>query len=158
MYAPAQEFFRRLNETLQVTNLPIHSEFRLHNGHLMPMEPNSFRFGGMGLGNLGYPALGINSYQHFMDDTEPDWDSIWADRENIFGFFIAYNSANSDLTQTAPDWQRLRRQFSRSILETPFDYQNQLAFGILYIEERPENIPGLLRIEFDDYFVPLPAD
>jgi hypothetical protein len=35
---------------------------------------------------------------------------------------------------------------------------SQLAFGILYIGERPENIPGLLRIEFDDYFVPLPAD
>jgi hypothetical protein len=157
VYAPANEFFRKLNETLQVTNLPIHSEFRLHNGHLMPIELNFFRFGGMGLSNLGYHALGVNPYQHFMEDTEPNWASIWKDQDNIFGFFIAYNGANSDLTHTTPDWQRLRRQFSRIILAIPFDYQKQLAFGILYIEERPENIPNLLRIEFDDYFVPLPA-
>jgi hypothetical protein len=40
-------------------------------------------------------------------------------------------------------------------LETPFDYQQQLAFGILYIEEKPERVPALLPIEFDDSFVPL---
>jgi len=152
---PAREFFLKLNQTLKVTNLPIHAEFRLHNGQLMPIELNSFRFGGMGLGNLGYHALGVNSYQHFIEDSEPDWASIWKDRENIFGFFIAYNGANTDMTQAKPDWERLRRQFSRIILETPFDYQKQLAFGILYIEERIECLPALLNIEFDDYFVPL---
>jgi hypothetical protein len=41
------------------------------------------------------------------------------------------------------------------ILEVLFDYQKQLAFGILYIEEKPENVPALLKTEFDDYFVPL---
>ncbi len=90
-----------------------------------------------------------------MEDSEPDWTSIWKDRENIYGFFIAYNGANTDMTQTKPDWERLRKQFSRIILETPFDYQKQLAFGILYIEERIECLPALLNIDFDDYFVPL---
>lgn len=157
VYEPAKQFFFKLNETLHVTNLPIHSEFRLQHGKLTPVELNSFRFGGMGLGNLGYHALGINSYQHFVEDSEPDWESVWKGRENIFGFFIAYNGANSDLARTQPDWERLRGQFSRIILETPFDYQNQLAFGILYIEERPENVPGLLKMDFDEYFIPVPA-
>ena len=153
IYKPAKEFFVRVNQTLQVTNLPIHAEFKLQNGHIIPIELNSFRFGGMGLGNLGYHALAVNSYRHFMEESEPDWDSIWKARENIYNFFIAYNGENSDLTRTKPDWDSLRRQFSRILLEVPFDYHKQLAFGILYIEERPENISRLLEIEFDDYFV-----
>ena len=157
VYEPAKQFFIKLNEALKVTNLPIHSEFRLHNGKLTPIELNAFRFGGMGLGNLGYHALGINSYQHFIEDSETDWGSVWKNRGNIFGFFIAYNGAKADLEKTQPDWDRLRSQFSRIILETPFDYQKQLAFGILYIEEKPENVPALLKMDFDEYFIPVPA-
>jgi hypothetical protein len=155
IYKPAKEFFIKLNQALQVTNLPIHSEFRWRNGQLIPIELNSFRFGGMGLSNLGYHALGVNAYRCYIEDREPAWKSVWKDKDNIFGFFIAYNGANVDVTKTRPDWERLRKQFSHMILEVPFDYQKQLAFGILYIEERQEHIPKLLEIEFDDYFVPL---
>jgi len=150
---PAREFFDKLNQALQVTNLPIHSEFRFHNGRLTPIELNPFRFGGMGLGNLGYHALGINPYQHFIDDTEPDWDAAWQGKDNTFGFFIAYNGQSSDVSTSQPDWERLRQQFSRIILEVPFDYKTQLAFGILYIEEKQERLANILKIEFDEYFI-----
>jgi len=155
IHAQSRDFFDKLNELLHVTNLPIHSEFRLQNGRLVPIELNSFRFGGMGLGNLGYHALGVNAYQCYIEDREPDWESIWANQENIFGFFIAYNGTKADVLNTKPDWERLRRQFSRIILEVPFDYQKQLAFGILYIEEKQESIPAILTTEFNDFFVPL---
>lgn len=155
IYEPAKEFFIKLNQALQVTNLPIHSEFRWRNGQLIPIELNSLRFGGMGLGNLGYHTLGVNAYQCYIEDREPAWKLVWKDKENGFGFFIAYNGANVDVTKTKPDWERLRKQFSHIILEVPSDHQKQLAFGILYIEERQERIPKLLKIEFDDYFVPL---
>lgn len=155
IYAPAKEFFLKLNQTLQVTNLPIHSEFRLQNGQLIPIELNPFRFGGMGLGNLGYHALGVNTYEHFIEDIEPDWASIWKDKDNAFGFFIAYIGKESDVLTSQPDWGQLRKQFTRIILEAPFDYKTQLAFGILYIEEKQDRLPELLKIEFDDYFIPI---
>jgi hypothetical protein len=155
VYAQAREFFTRLNGVLNVSNLPIHAEFKLHDGCLTPIELNPFRFGGMGLGNLGYHALGVNPYQCFIKDTEPDWTAIWQDKDDLYGFFIAYNGARTDVTTTRPDWERLRQNFTRIILETPFDYQQQLAFGILFIEEKLERVPTLLQIEFDDYFVPL---
>ena len=157
VYPQAKEFFTKLNTLLHVTNLPIHSEFRMQNGRLIPIELNSFRFGGMGLCNLGYHALGVNAYQCYIADHEPDWKSVWKGKEDIFGFFIAYNGATADVTKSQPDWERLRKQFSHIILEVPFDYKNQLAFGILYIEETKERLPEILQIEFDDYFVPIPV-
>ena len=155
VYEQAREFFTRLNRVLHVSNLPVHAEFKLHDGHLIPIELNPFRFGGMGLGHLGYHALGLNPYHCFITDTEPDWNAIWQDKDNLYGFFIAYNGVRADVTATRPDWARLRQNFTRIILEKQFDYQQQLAFGILYIEEKLERVPALLQIEFDDYFVPI---
>jgi hypothetical protein len=55
----AMEVFRALNDELGATNLAMHSEFRLEEGRLIPIEINSMHFGGMGLGNMAsvsYPA------------------------------------------------------------------------------------------------------
>lgn len=125
VYAQAKEFLTQLNSLLHVRNLPIHSEYRMHHGQLVPIELNAFRFGGMGLGNLGYHALGVNAYDCFISNREPDWESIWQDKEDIYGYFIAYNGAHTDVTQTQPDRALLRQQFSRVILEVPFEYQTQ---------------------------------
>jgi len=153
LYDPAKGFFEKLNRTLQVTDLPIHSEFRLHNGSLSPIELNPLRFGGMGLGNMSFHALGINPYQCYINDNGPDWNSVWQGRDHTFGFFIAYNGTNVDVTRSKPNWEKLREQFSRIILEVPFDYQKQLAFGILYIEEPKSRLDELLSIEFNEFFV-----
>ena len=77
------------------------------------------------------------------------------DKENIYGFFIAYNGATADVAKSRPAWEGLWEQFTRIILEVPFDYKTQLAFGILYVEEKKERVAEILKIEFDDYFIPV---
>ena len=77
------------------------------------------------------------------------------DRENIYGFIIAYNGATADVAKSRPDWESLREQFTRIILEVPFDYKTQPAFGILYVEEKKERVAEIWKIEFDDYFIPV---
>ena len=154
LYDQAMTFFQKLNNLLHVSRLPIHSEFRLRAGELVPVELNALRFGGMGLTNLSYYAFGLNAYQCLIHDSKPDWDAIWHNnRENVYGFFIAYNGKNVDVETHKPDWTSFRKNFSNIILEVPFDYQKQLAFGILYIEEHRSRVKALLSMEFDDYFI-----
>jgi hypothetical protein len=99
IYEKAKSFFIELNKILNVTNFAIHSEFKLDNEDLLPIEMNSMRFGGMGLGNLVYHSLNINPYTYFLNDAEPDWKSIWVEEEHsIYTFFIAYNAANKSMT------------------------------------------------------------
>ena len=43
----------------------IHGEFKLDKGKLLPIEMNCMRYGGMGLGNLAYHALGVNPLSAF---------------------------------------------------------------------------------------------
>lgn len=153
IYDKAIAFFERLNETLNVTNFLIHSEFRLDNDVLMPIEMNTMRVGGMGLGNMVYHALGVNPYHYFINDESPNWAAIWADKsDEIYAYFIAYNGKSIDKNLYQPDVEKLKSQFAKVILERIFDYKTQLAFGVFCIKETPENLTKLLNIEFDDFF------
>jgi ATP-grasp domain len=161
IYAKAKHFFTELNRILGVTNLPIHGEFKLDRvggaslkeNRLMPIELNALRFGGMGLGNLAFHALGIDPYACFAEDREPDWQQIWQDNQaDLFVFFIAYNGAKINPRNYRPNREKLKKQFTKIILERDFDYQNQLAFGIYILQETSQNLARLLQIEFDDFF------
>lgn len=157
IYKQAKDFFGRLNNELNTSNLPIHAEFRLCEGILTPVELNPMRFGGMGLGSLIYHALGINPYECYLLDQEPDWEKVWSEvpDQDVFAYFIAYNGRTVNRETHAPDWEKLKSKFTRVLLQQPFDYRTQLAFGIACLQEPKDRIAELLKIEFDDFFKPL---
>jgi len=156
VYDKAKAFFVELNKILNVTNFVMHSEFKMDNEDFIPIEINSMRFGGMGLGNLVFHSLKINPYTYFLNDIEPDWQNIWnGNINNIYTFFIAYNGENKSVSEFKPNREKLKQQFTQVLLEQEFDYQKQLTFAIYCLKETEANIEKLLKIEFDDYFEPL---
>lgn len=156
VYQPAKAFFTELNKILKVTRFVMHTELRLWKGKIYPVEVNTMRFGGMGLCNLVWHSLRINPFLCYLSDREPDFNLAWKGKENrIYSFFIAYNGAGIDKHTTRPMPEKLKEKFTQVILEQPFDHQRQLAFGIYFLEEREENIPELLNIDFNDYFEPV---
>ena len=153
IYTKAKDFFITLNKILNVTNLTIHSEFKLDDEELVPIELNSLRFGGMGLGNLIFHALGVNPYLNFLNESEPDWQTLWDGKEqDIFTFFVAYNGATIDLTSHKPNYKLLEQQFTKILSKQYFDYQHQLVFGIYCLKETKQNLSTLLKIDFDNFF------
>jgi hypothetical protein len=153
IYTKAKAFFTVLNKILNVTNLTIHGEFKLDGEDFVPIELNSLRFGGMGLGNMVFHGLGVNPYIYFLNDLEPDWQTIWHDKDqDLFTFFIAYNGANIDLTIHKPNYQLLEQQFTEILFKQYFDYQHQVALGIYFLKETNQNLLMLLAIEFDNFF------
>ena len=161
IYTKAKHFFTELNQILGVTNLPIHGEFKLDRvggaslkeNRLMPIELNALRFGGMGLGNLAFHALGVDPYACFAEDLEPDWQKIWQDNQtSLFAFLFAYNGAKINTRDYRPNRQKLKQQFTKILLERDFDYQTQPVFSIYILQETSENLARLLQLEFDDFF------
>jgi hypothetical protein len=149
----ALDFFKVLNESLNVKDFIMHSEFRMDK-ELIPIEINCMRFGGMGLGNMIYHVAGVNPYDSFQSNKPPNWNQIWNEQnEAIFAFFIAYNGSDIDVMKYKPDVTNLEKNFSTVIHHHLFDYQSQLAFGIYYLKENKENISRLLDIDFNDYFI-----
>jgi len=159
MYAKSKMFFKELNRLLKVKNFAMHSELRLWNGKVCPIEINAMRFGGMGLCNLVYYSFGINPFLCFLNDVEPDWESVWKGKEDkVYSFFIAYNGAGIKADEFRPMPEKLKRCFTRVLREQLFDHRRQLAFGIYFLEETEGNVGKLLRIEFDDFFEDVTRD
>ena len=153
IYEKAKYFFKALNKELKVKNFAMHSEFKLNGNQLFPIEINAMRFGGMGLGNMIFHALGVNPYQYFLDDKEPNWQKIWEAKNNeLFVYFIAYNALHKSVKNHKPNMVKLTQKFTKILLERHLEYQKQLAFGLFCLVETTENIQELLKIEFDDYF------
>jgi hypothetical protein len=153
VYDKAHLFFTQLNKTLKVKNFLMHSELKIHNGKIYPVEINSMRFGGMGLCNLIYYSHGINPFLCFLEDLEPDRNKLWNGKEDaVFSFFIAYNGKNIDTGNYRPRPDKLETNFTKVLHEHLFDYRKQLAFGIYFLEEKEENIREMVKLEFDDFF------
>jgi hypothetical protein len=156
VYHDVKRFFGRLNEVLRVTRFVMHAEVRVCRGMVYPVEVNAMRLGGMGLCNLVHYALAINPFLCYLNDTEPDWDSVWEGREErIYSFFIAYNGAAIEADRHEPRYEALESRFTRIIRKQPFNHRKQLAFGVYFLEETKENIRKLLNLEFDEFFEPL---
>ena len=154
IYDKAILFYKRLNKILKVKNFVLHCEFK-YDEELMPIEINPMRFGGMGLGNMIYHAVGVNPYHFFSQGKSPNWKQIWQKYKNDnFAFFIAYNATDINIKTHKPDVEKLKKEFTKVLNEELFDYKKQLVFGIFTIKETIENIDKLLKIEFNDYFKP----
>ena len=152
IYDSAMDFFRKLNNILNVKNFVLHGEFKF-NEELFPIEINAMRYGGMGLGNMIYYSVGVNPYECFKNGESPDWDAIWKKHKNDnFAFFIAYNGTHVNFLTQEPDIDKLKRDFTEILCEQTFDYKTQLVFGIFCIKENTANLQKLLTIDFNDYF------
>jgi len=152
IYDEAKSFFNKLNDKLHVKNIALHSEFKRAD-KLVPIEINSMRFGGMGLGNMVYHSMSVNPYEHFINEQGPDWDKIWSNHPTSnFVYFIAYNGTHIDKNLQRPNLNKLEGMFTKILNKTTFDYKKQLAFGVYTLDENLENIDRLLEIDFNDYF------
>ena len=157
LYPRFIEFFKALNQSLQGRSIPIHGEFKLHKGKLTPIELNPLRFGSDGFADLSFHAFGFNPFLYFAENRAPDWEALWKGREEkIFAFYLGYNGSDLDTGRYRPDLRNFRRLFSHILSDTAMNYQDALAFAVMYIEEDSlERIHELLGVEFNEYFVDL---
>ena len=157
LYPKFIEFFQALNQSLHARSLPIHGEFKLHKGKLTPVELNPLRFGSDGFADLSFHAFGFNPFLCFAENRAPDWEALWKGREEkIFAFYLGYNGSDFDAGHYRPDFRNFRRLFSNILSDMAMNYQETLAFAVMYIEEDSlERIHELLEVEFNEYFVDL---
>lgn len=160
---PLETFFRYLgNEILHVTSFPIHAEFRICNGELIPIELNPLRFGGFGLADLSYHGWGFNPYDAFFNNERPDWDSIFAEREGrLFAWALGYNGKEADLQTSSPDTDSFLDLCGRKNLLhfRSLDYKKNPVFGIAYLSLRGyATIEALLSTDYNQFFKPFPLE
>jgi hypothetical protein len=154
LHEPLIEWFRDLNRTLGARRFPIHGEFRLGSGGLVPIELNPLRFGGDGLVELAYHAYGINPYAAFIDEVAPDWPAIWRDRaDRIYIWMMGYVGTDVDIASHRPNIGAFQSLFANILSDSLLNYQSHLGFSVIYSEETdPARIDELVNTDFQAFF------
>lgn len=71
------EHITRLNELLNLGNIPVHMELRVEKGKIIPIEINPLRFAGLCLNEIHTYITGKHPLSYYFSRTCPDYKNYW---------------------------------------------------------------------------------
>jgi hypothetical protein len=152
------DFFEKLNGVLNLSCFPIHAEFKLQGGVMVPIELNPMRYGGFGLADLTFNSFGFQPISAYFDDQPVDWQEIWQTRkEQNYGWVLGYNGKDIDIREHLPNHDKFLATLSANsqLLDyVRLDHTSNPVFGLAYLKN--SNLPKmleLLSLELNDYFL-----
>ena len=150
-------FFNELNKIMKLKSFPIHAEFKLQDGIMVPIELNPMRYGGFGLSDLTF-----NSFQHqpitaYFDNSPANWDAIWEIRkENNYAWILGYNGKDVDINELPPNHDKFTAYLTAnsSLIDyVKLDHKTNPVFALAYIYNKDLNkLKELLNTEFNSFF------
>jgi len=148
------EFLAQIGKRASLTNFPAHVEVRIDkNGIIAPIEVNPLRFGGWcSTPDLAWHAFGINLYEFFFQQKEPDWNKILNEKDSaIFSNIVLNNSTGIEGKYIRSfDYEKLLADFEKPLELRKADFKKYPLFGFLFCETRKQNIQELDRILMSD--------
>jgi hypothetical protein len=107
------EHITRLNQLLNLSNIPVHMELRVENEKIIPIEINPLRFAGLCLNELHTHITGKHPLSYYFLRARPDYDSYWKGKENkTFCFTIIEKpektrNKNLDIEKIQPEFSNI---------------------------------------------------
>jgi len=118
---------------------PFIAELRIDTktGELTPIELNPLRFSGNCIDELSNFAYGVNNYEHFFNQTSPDWPTILAENDGAvygaYGVFLPEEVAMESIRSI--DQNKLTSEFSKVLEFRDMRQHSQCVYSILFYKE-----------------------
>lgn len=124
----------RVNALVGARNFPVHVEVRVEDGHVCPIEFNPLRFAGLGGTDVSYYGYGYRTYEAFLTDEQPDFDTVFADKgDKVYAMSLLNAPADATGDETF-DYDALRERFTHVLELRPFDVRRTGTYGFLFLE------------------------
>ncbi|HIW00437.1 MAG TPA: ATP-grasp domain-containing protein [Candidatus Desulfovibrio intestinipullorum] len=135
MLEPLENWFNTVNAYLKLRNFPAHVELRCdENGFIVPIEFNPLRFAGLSCTDISLFAWGFASYECFLDNTRPDWDTLLQGKEGKVWTLMVLNKPEHCPPVHSFDYEALCRKFRKVVCLRRGFYDKYSHFGILFTE------------------------
>lgn len=151
---PITQFLNDLAQTAHLVKFPMHVELRFDkNGNAMPIEVNPLRFGGWcTTADMAFYAFGINAYEHYLLQQQPDWDTILKSREEkTHCILILDNSTGYSADKIKSfDYDKLTSEFEKVWTVRKVNHHDYPLFGMLFVASESEKSDEVLKILHSD--------
>lgn len=150
-------FFTELNKVLGLKSFPIHAEFKLQKGQMIPIELNPMRYGGFGLADLTYISYNYQPITAYFDDQPFDWSDIWQSRKSHnYAWILGYNGKDISVDKASPNhdkFKALLAQNSDLLDYVQLNHRENPVFALAYLKNNSlQQLKELLSMEFNDFF------
>ncbi len=154
-----EDLLKEIGKLAGLRNFPLHIELRIaEDRRVQPIELNPMRFAGLCVTDIAYFAYGINTYRYFLEQLEPDWDKILADKEGK-NFCLVMLSKPEDLNLKdvkAFDYEKLLSDFEKPLELRKADHEKRGYFGYMFTETRDSSwkeIERILKSDLREYII-----
>lgn len=149
------ELLKKIGDLTKLKNFPMHIELRKRpDGEIIPIEVNPLRFAGWCTTDMAIGAYGINVYEHFANQTSPDWKNILENNdEEICYFAMAEVPNNIDKKKIKSfDYNNFLSNFSEIYELRKIDYTKNPLFAIIFGRCKDINeVNKILALKTEDY-------
>lgn len=152
-----EDLLNEIGKLAGLRNFPLHLELRIaEDRKIQPIELNPMRFAGLCVTDIAYFAYGINTYRYFMEQLEPDWDKVLADKEGK-SFCLVMLSKSEDLNLKdvkSFNYEKLLSDFEKPLELRKADHEKRGYFGYMFTETRDSNwneIERILKSDLKEY-------
>lgn len=151
---PFENLLNQIGKALSIKNFPMHIEvIKKHNGEIIPVEINPMRFAGWCTTDLAYYAYGINVYEYFMNNLEPNWENILKGKDNKTYYFAMIEAPDSlEKDKISFNYDLLKKSFSNILEFRKINYLEKPLFAVIFGEtEHAEEITEILQLEVNSF-------
>lgn len=149
------DLLSKIGKLSDLKSFPMHIELRVSkSGKIVPIEINPMRFAGWCCTDTAYFAYGINVYEYYFNQLEPDWENILKGKDgNIYYMAIAEvpsNIKNSDIEDF--QYSSFLNNFSNILEVRKIDYKEKPLFAIIFGQtEGNKEINEILSLKMNNY-------
>lgn len=153
------QFLSKMGDLIELRGFPMHIEFRVDsNNHIIPIEVNPMRFAGWCVTDIAWYAFGINVYEYFLEQKQPDWKVILKDKsDDIFSMVVA------DLPKDIPaenikaiDYEKFRTYFEDPLELRKIDYKKHGVFAFQFARTSCKNrklLEDILQSDLKEFLI-----
>ncbi len=138
------------------SNFPVHVEVRIDKeGKITPIEFNPMRFAGWCVTDIAYFAYGINTYEYYLNDKQPEWNDILRDKDGKVYSLVLVDIPKGVQTENIKsfDYSALSERFRKVLELRIIDFHKYPIFAFLFIETLAESneLDMVLTMDFSDF-------
>ncbi|WP_204701331.1 ATP-grasp domain-containing protein [Halanaerobacter jeridensis] len=151
------DFLNEMGALINLNGFPMHIEFRVDNDeNIVPIEVNPMRFAGWCTTDVAYHAYGINVYEYFFKQKEPNWEKILKiKKDKIYSIVVADlpNDINvNDIIEI--NYDKFSSYFENTLEMRKIDYNKYGVFAFLFAETSYDNwgeLETILKSDLREY-------
>ncbi len=123
-----------VNEYIKASNIPFHVEIRVNSGRIIPIEFNPMRFAGWNCTDISYYAFGFYTYDYYLHNIKPDWDSLLKGKDGKYYTIIVLDKNISVDRSDNFDYDSACQDMGKILCLRKINYHETPVFGFVFTE------------------------